>query len=541
MKSSYFNFFKYITYILLTFALYCSLINGLSMDENFHHISGQVRYIYLKNLGDFDKYKKIYALDYYPGFNDTINYVLYKIISAVIGSKFLVEIKHFINYVFSSFGILGLYFVNKKIFNKDIAIISCALALFNPFFFGNIGINPKDPIIFFAFIWSIYFLLQYLDNIQDKRFSYLFYLSFFLGLGTSIRLSFVSILIPIFFSSLIYIWIKTKDFKKVILDFILLSTIAFVITISCWPHFLDGNYNIIFETLGKSSNWNIDKLFGILNGEFYEIQNTPKDYFLTIFIHRMPIYINILFLFGIYLSISKNGFFKNNTNSNFINFFCHLMALILFPIFLLIIVGANLYDNFRLVLFILPLISTVCAIGLYYIIFNFPVFKISTKIINLSVLLFFIIFLFRFLLLTPYQQSYVNYLNSPIYSDAKDKFEYDYMATSYKELLKKIKKKYGYKNTKNLKIGMCNGTTLTHGYYWPLILGNNNTYKYPHIADYIVMTNRSLDQHLHYLIIDNVNYIDERKINCTKKYSGKDLIVVERMGLVLSTFRKLDK
>ena len=55
------------------------------------------------------------------------------------------------------------------------------------------------------------------------------------------------------------------------------------------------------------------------------------------------------------------------------------------------------------------------------------------------------------------------------------------------------------------------------------------------------MTNRSLDQHLHYLIIDNVNYIDERKINCTKKYSGKDLIVVERMGLVLSTFRKLDK
>ena len=50
------------------------------MDENFHHISGQVRYIYLKNLGDFDKYKKIYALDYYPGFNDTINYVLYKII-----------------------------------------------------------------------------------------------------------------------------------------------------------------------------------------------------------------------------------------------------------------------------------------------------------------------------------------------------------------------------------------------------------------------------------------------------------------------------
>ena len=75
------------------------------------------------------------------------------------------------------------------------------------------------------------------------------------------------------FSSLIYIWIKTKDFKKVILDFIFLSTITFAITISCWPHFLDGNYNIIFETLSKSSNWNIDKLYGILNGEFYEIQN----------------------------------------------------------------------------------------------------------------------------------------------------------------------------------------------------------------------------------------------------------------------------
>ena len=115
------------------------------------------------------------------------------------------------------------------------------------------------------------------------------------------------------------------------------------------------------------------------------------------------------------------------------------------------------------------------------------------------------------------------------------------MATSYKELLKKIRNKYGYKKSKTMKIAMCNGTTLTHGYYWPVILGNYNTFKYPHIADYIIMTNRTLDQHLHYEIIDDKKYIDKRKINCTTKYPGEDLVTVERLGLMLSTLRKVKK
>ena len=57
------NFYK-ISTLLIIFSLilsfYSSLNNGLSIDENFHHINGEVRYHYLVNLGNFEKYDFIY-------------------------------------------------------------------------------------------------------------------------------------------------------------------------------------------------------------------------------------------------------------------------------------------------------------------------------------------------------------------------------------------------------------------------------------------------------------------------------------------------
>ena len=43
-------------FLLLALGYYSSLKNGLSIDENFHHINGEVRYHYLINFGNFEKY-----------------------------------------------------------------------------------------------------------------------------------------------------------------------------------------------------------------------------------------------------------------------------------------------------------------------------------------------------------------------------------------------------------------------------------------------------------------------------------------------------
>ena len=171
MQNSYYKILFYFTLVLALFSLYCALKIGLAMDENYHHTNGGLRYLYLIKLGNFDSYNFLNNR-YYPGLYDTIHYFFCKLIDIFIDIKHTVKIKHFVNYSFSSLGILGLFFVNRKIFNKEVAILSCILTFLNPIFFGHMGMNPKDPIIFFALIWAIYFFIKYLENFERFRFKY---------------------------------------------------------------------------------------------------------------------------------------------------------------------------------------------------------------------------------------------------------------------------------------------------------------------------------------------------------------------------------
>mgnify|MGYP001308704834 CR=1 FL=1 len=114
---------------LLFFSYYSTLIVGLSWDEIFHYINGQLRFEYLKTFGEFKNYN--YSLNiYYPGLYDTIAYFtgyIIKIINNNFFENYFIEIKHTINFIFGSLSVLGLYKLVKVFFNKKTAYLSCIL------------------------------------------------------------------------------------------------------------------------------------------------------------------------------------------------------------------------------------------------------------------------------------------------------------------------------------------------------------------------------------------------------------------------------
>ena len=159
---------------MLLFAWWCSLVIGLSADEYFHHINGLVRYKFLVSLGEIQKFE--YRNNkFYPGLYDTISYTIGQIIF-LVNKKFYINnidfVMHFVNISFSTLSILGLYLITKKLFNKKIALIASLLTLLNPFFFGHMGMNSKDIIVFFALIWSCYYF--YLYCTEEKNLLYIF-------------------------------------------------------------------------------------------------------------------------------------------------------------------------------------------------------------------------------------------------------------------------------------------------------------------------------------------------------------------------------
>ena len=134
--------------------------------------------------------------------------------------------------------------------------------------------------------------------------------------------------------------------------------------------------------------------------------------------------------------------------------------------------------------------------------------------------------------MTPYQYTYLNKFNGN-FSNAHMKFENDYFAISIKELVKKISKENSLLNKDDkLKIAFCGVNNEIVINELDMIENFNYEVKdlYKGDFDYVIMTNRSQGS-------KNLNNISDVK-SCFKKIDGKDLIKVNRNGLMLSTLRK---
>ena len=523
---------KSIIVILIFFGLWNSLLIGASYDEPFHAANGIRRLRYLISFGEYRNYQ--YANNqFYPGLYDTlsssISYLIYKF-NPNIFQNFFFHIKHFINFIFAALSIYGLYsFV--KLFSKNelLATISSLLTVLNPFFFGHMGINPKDTIIFFSLIWFLYFFYKYTS--KDKDFKNLILFSFFIGFGCGIRISFLAIIFPliligIFYHVKIFNYNLKNFLKKKISDIIICTFVILFLTLLTWPHLHQGNFNIILETLKNSISWQAGPRLGLINGIFYETSNTPKTYFLSFLLFKMPIYQSILFFISIFLFFVKKDFFKNYINE-FSKFIFLNLFIIFYIIFITITLNVKIYDGIRLFLFLIPFFCTICAFSLFHFIINFK--KNNLNFISSGVFIFLItLSLNRFIALTPYQYSYVNY-NFIKLNMAGNKFENDYWHTSWKELINNLPEEINGKKINNFNIGVCGGDINANIVRYYL----SKKYKKFKItptseAHFIIMTNR-------------ISFNRNDKRTCFDIFKGQDLFFVKRGDLILSKFTKINE
>ena len=137
---------------------------------------------------------------------------------------------------------------------------------------------------------------------------------------------------------------------------------------------------------------------------------------------------------------------------------------------------------------------------------------------------FFIVFLFKFAFITPYQYSYLNLFNDIFL--AKDSFENDYWGVSSKKLISKIQESKIIKKGSLVKFATCGIEEKAQIEYLKKI--KNLNFKMVNKSDdydFILMNNR--------IIFDQK--IDSNKIEtCYEKFSGIDILDIKVRGLVIS-------
>jgi len=173
---------------------------------------------------------------------------------------------------------------------------------------------------------------------------------------------------------------------------------------------------------------------------------------------------------------------------------------------------------------LIPFFCIISAFSIIYFFYNFK--KNYLNYISSGVFIFLIsLSLNRFIILTPYQYSYLNY-NYLSLDLAANKFENDYWNTSWKELIQNLPEEVNGKKLSKFNIALCGGDANIARYYLSKKFKKFNITPASD-ADFIIMTNRA-----------SFDINDKR--TCFDVYKGQDLFFVKRENLILSKFTKIN-
>ena len=500
----------------LVFSLYCLYTLGLSYDQVFHIENGERRLRYLFSLG-LNDYYDILHLRYYPGLYDTVS----ALISSVFPRKFYYEGYNIINFFAGISGLFGLKKVVKFFFGNKISKYFFIITLFSPLYFGHLFINPKDSIIATANFWIIYYVIKYINNNNDiSRKNTVIKIGFFLGLGVGVRIMFLGTLIPIIIFFLFEFFFKKENLKRIsiknfCLDFLTVFFIAYLLMIICWPNV---HSNIFFKPFNLFYDSLLDISQGVqisyFIGKFYNTADTPWYYLLVNFFYKIPVYIIISLFFYFIFFKQINNFFLSNTNFFYFSNIC--LLLLVLPILISIFFKLKIHDGVRYFLYLIPLINIFPSIFFNFLFSDFS--KLYKKFLIVFLSLFFLIFVYKFITITPYHYTYLNLFND--LTQKKNSFENDYWGTSLKMLLKKFSSKIDDQNY--IRIANCGVNPNNVKFY--LKENGIKNYNFVHLDDdfdYAILINRALTE------INN-----NERLTCFSKFKGKKSFVSVKKGSI---------
>lgn len=499
--------------LLVIYTLFCSINIGLSWDENFYHQTGSINLKYLLSFGQIDEpFPSKYRYS-------TLYWSALSFINQMFPQKFSIEVYHILNSFFGLMTIVGLYKLNKILFNKYIAKISSIFLFFIPFFFGHFAINFKDIILAFAHVWIIYYVYKYIffDRNFKKKLILVFKISLLSALGTGVQLLFLGSLIPIILIFLLVIlFFKKKNFKILLADLILFLFLFYLILILFWVDTHSDIIKLPFEFFNKTLSLNVGWTLNLLNGDYLNANDIPYNYLFISYLYKLPEFLIVLYALSIPVLFLNRRVIKSNFK-NFKTILIVIFLLLIYPSLVLVLIPYPVYDGIRLFLWSAPYLVIIPSITTYIIFINKNFFYNFIKVV-LSIL--FVFHIFNFLTFTPYHYTFLNY-----FAGEKDlrykKFENDYWSTSLKELI--LSSKLGGDSVTFYSCGVSPGIAkkyMKQKYKRSEFTNKSN-------ASYIIMTNRTL-----------ISKKDNKITNCFDEYDSEIIHKVTRNGIILSAIKK---
>lgn len=302
------------------------------------------------------------------------------------------------------------------------------LALF-PRFFGHAMNNSKDIPFAAAYIFTVYFLFRWIQQMPRPAIKTLIFATIGIGLALNTRIGGLILLpyIAVFVGGEVVLNKSLRpQFMKLLPKmatwFVLVSGIAYILGVIFWPYALQNVFANPLEALRVMSDYvtNIRILFG---GEYMMSGDVPWYYIPTWFAIGAPVVV----LIGVLLGASLPVWTKFGKSRQFLL----LVFVIVFPLVYAIYQGSNLYDGMRHFMFIVPPLIVLAALGWEHVLR-----KVKGKLPSIAAGVVVAVFVFlplRWMVANhPFHTVYFNEISGGTGNNF-GKYEMDYWMNSSKE------------------------------------------------------------------------------------------------------------
>ena len=429
-----FNLFLFF-YLILGF--YLSANTGISMDELADQYIGETNVEAIKYFFGYNENGYLNLLESQDKFHGAgFQYIsqIYILIASIIVKleKFSEETSKILlshNLIFFTFFLSGIFakkIVNLLIKNKLYSNIFLIFYLFYPYLLGHGFYNPKDMPFLFAWILSTYISIRiFLKIYENENVPFLNF--FFLSLSTSflisIRIPGILILLQYLITFMITSSLLKDPFYKILKFYFykifLFLCFTLLLSILCYPIFWK-NPLIIFDAINKIR----DYPYGVCTltlGKCMEATKLPYNYIFIWLFFKLP----ILSLIGLMLfPFAERKIFSQPTRQIILG---SILLTLISIILILIFLEANIYDELRHVLYIVPLILIISFSITYFF---------SKKLLLYVAFLSIFSFSIQNINMYPYQYTWFNLFSNFI--NINNNFELDYWGVSGRNIAEKI-------------------------------------------------------------------------------------------------------
>lgn len=363
---------------------------GSTWDEKAHNDYAQLSYQYFSSFGKDTsalaepKSNADYVRQAYRFYGEQMN-----TIAAFIYNWFgtgIYETRHFVNSLYALVGLIFTALLALQLTNFRGGLIALLFMAFNPGWLGHGSNNPTDIPFAAAFGFAGYYLFRIMQQLPKPKFSYVFWLSFGIGLGIASRvaafllLAYVALVLGVYF--LYRLKLKDKQATKLIPAFLKLFFTIFGISyffgIITWPYGLSNPFKHPWLAFSKASENafytnNVELFEGV---RMYMLHDAPWYYVLKFMGIGNPIYL----LVGLALSVILLPFLSKKYGwSNM----AMLLFMVVFPIAYAEYSNVNYYNGWRHYLFILPSMVPLSAMAYEYLLGKTKIIGITTAIVLL--------------------------------------------------------------------------------------------------------------------------------------------------------------